>query len=149
MQPVAPGEPTRIELVGPQLRRDTAVGRHRAIAVSADERDDYACLALDERPGELDATPVEERPDQRTGLVVRLLADEAGRLAELRDPRRDVGRLAARGDARLRRRVGPGRKHARRSHDHVQEQISESANQGAACGAVLRMTRLCLGIRLK
>ena len=117
-------EPRRVELVRPELRRDAAVGGHRAVARGGD-RDDDAGASLD-RPGDLDAAPAQLARDELAGRVGAALADEAA-------PRR-------RAPPPTRRRSRPGRRRRRASsptrsssgderpveaHDHVEEQVAE------------------------
>ena len=105
MEPAAAVEPGHIELLGRELWRGAAVGRHRALAVRPHKGDHDAGLPGHSRPQELDPARLEQRPGERSGLVVRLLADEPRLLAELGDPGRHVRRLPAGGHARLDRRV--------------------------------------------
>ena len=118
-------EPDGVELVGAQVRRDAAVGRHRAAAVLRDERDDGARAAGDDRPAQLDASPLELAGGDAAGLVVGALADEAGRPAQLGDPRGDVRGLPARAEPRDGVRVGALRQRLLEADDDVEQQVSE------------------------
>ncbi len=91
-------EPARLELVGAKRDRDAAVGEHRARPVRLGEGDDDAVPLGRDRPGQLDPVLAEETCREPSGRVVGALAEPAGRAAERRDPRRDVGALPARGE---------------------------------------------------
>ena len=95
------------------------------LAVLCDERDDRACAPGDDRPAQLDAAPLELACRDSAGLVVGALADEAGRAAQLRDPRGDVRGLSAGAELRHRIRVGALRERLLQPDDDVEQQVSE------------------------
>jgi hypothetical protein len=129
VEPLSAPEPAHLELLRPQLGRDPAVGEHRPLPAFADKGDDDSVPPLDSRPDDLDAVARELLDCQLAGGICRALADEAGRCAELRGPRRDVRGLAAGAEVGLGTRLGVRFGRALRAHDDVEEQVTE-ANEG-------------------
>ena len=128
MQPRAAAEPAHLELVGAELRRDAAVGRHRPLAGRRDDRDDDAVVAVDLGTEHADAVVAELLRDELARRVVRALRDQSPLAAELGRPRGDVRRLAARAGARAGGRVGAEVEGAVEAHDDVEQEISQGAH---------------------
>src|SRR5205807_7669326 len=95
VEPVAVREPGRVELLRPQRGGGAAVRGHRPVAARLDERDDDAVPLRRDRPGDLDAAPLELGGGKLARLVVAALADEATCRAELDRPGGDVRGLPA------------------------------------------------------
>src|SRR5512133_178184 len=124
-------EPGGLELVRSQLEGDAAVGRHRPLAVRRDEGDHGAGRSGHDRAEELDPAALEHRPRKRAGRIVGAFRHAAGALAELDDPRRHVGRLAAGRKPGLDGAVGAGSEWLGGPHDYVEEHVAESADHEA------------------
>ena len=134
-----PGEPAHVELLGAEERRHPAVGEHRPASVSGHERHDHAVPALLDRAEQLD-TARRDLPRRQLGRRVgAALADEPSLGSERSSPGRDVRRLAARADARLRRPLRFGPAAPTRPDDDVQEQVAEcaEAHRGIVSGGLV------------
>ena len=107
---VAADEPGRVELVGTQIRRDAAVGRHRALAVRRRRarRRRPSARRRAARPARPRARSSSDRASSPVSSSACFPTKRASP-AERRRPRRDVGGLAPGDDARLDGRVGAGR----------------------------------------
>ena len=139
MQPLAACEPTHVEFFGSEERRDPAVGEHRPASVTRHERDDHAVPAVLDRAEQLDAMRRELPSSQLGGRVGAALADEASLGPERSRPGRDVRRLAARADPRLRRPLQVRPAAPARPDDDVQEQVAEcaQAHRGIVSGGLV------------
>ena len=116
-------EPALLELVGTELGRSAAIGRHRPVA-GRGERDDDAGSAVD---WSRDFNPVlrELARGELARGVGAALADEARLRTERRRPGGDVRCLTARTDARLRSAVRTRRERRVEPHDHVEQEVAE------------------------
>ena len=94
-----------------------------------------------DRPGHVDAELLQTRGRDPAAVVVAALADEAGASAERGDPRGHVRRLPARGQHGARGRVRAGRERLLQPHDHVQQQVTEGADEGAHGATILPWKR--------
>ncbi len=122
-------EPGTLDLVGPEIGRDAAVGAHRALARRVDECDDDPVALPRDRADELDTELAQSCGGERPGVVSAALADEAGASAELGDPGGDVGGLPAGAEHDARPRVGPRREWLLEPDDHVQHEVPEAADR--------------------
>ena len=118
-------EPGGVELLGHERRRDAAIGRHRAVSVRVDERDDDARRAVADRADELDAVRLELTGDELARRIVAALGDAASLRSERRRPGRDVRRLAAGAGACAGAHVVPVGERLLQPHDHVEHHIAE------------------------
>src|SRR5215204_4489061 len=128
VQPVRAAEPAHLELIRAQLRCDAAVRRHRPLPSGRDDRHDDAVVAVDGWAEHLDAVGGELLRDELPGRVGRPLRDEAALRSELGRPGGDVRCLAACAGARASGRVGTQVERRVESHDDVEEEISEGAD---------------------
>ena len=121
-------EPRGVELFRAERGRRAAVREHRALAVVVDERADDPASALG-RADDLDPAGGETASRELTGVVRAPLADEPRAGAELGRPGRDVRRLAAGREVRLRRCVRARRHRPTEPHDDVERQVAEGADE--------------------
>jgi hypothetical protein len=128
VEPLAPLEPVRSELVGLELRRDASIRDHRSISVPLDERDDDAVPARRRRSEDVDGPPQQVCLDELTRGVRPALANEASLGAERGSPGSNVRGLAARADSGQGPCVVAVGKRSRKLDDHVQEQVAECAD---------------------
>jgi hypothetical protein len=120
-------QPGGVELVGPELRCDAAVGQHRPAAARVGERDDRPGSRLDLRPEDLDAAARELLGQDPSCGIAGALADEAGGCAERRGPGGNVRGLTAGRDARATVRVGVARDGSVDADDDVEKEVAERA----------------------
>ena len=80
-------EPRLVDLLGPELGGDAAVGAHRPLARGIDERDDHAVPRGLDRADELDAEVEQARRGEGARVVGAPLADEPRRCPRAPRPR--------------------------------------------------------------
>lgn len=128
MQVIAVGEPRRVDLVGAQVSRRSAVGGHRAVSFRRDEGADRARTTLD-RPDDVDAVARESAADELARVVGACLPDETCRRAQLGRPRRHVRRLPAGPDTNLRVGIPSVGNRPGEPDDDVEGQVAECADE--------------------
>ena len=122
-------EPRRVEIVRREVRRDSAIRRHRALTIRAYEGHDDAVAALDRRPDDLDASRLEFRGHELARQVVAALRDGPRLGAERRRPGGDVRRLSTGGGLGRCQGVRSRGERLAETDDHVEKRIAEGYEQ--------------------
>ena len=121
-------EPPGVHVLREEIGRRAAVGGHRAVAVRLHERHDDS-RAPAERAAHADAPVRELAPHDRARVVLGLHRNDPGARAERRHPGCNVRGLPARRQRRLGHGVVAGGQASVEPDDHVEEQISEGADE--------------------
>ena len=131
MEDVAAAEPADVDLLGAELPAGPAIGEHGAIAGAVDHGDDHATAGGHDGPDKVDPPSGDLLGSEPRRTVVAALRDQPCLCAEVGRPGCDVRGLSARRHMRGRRRVVVAGGRALKPHDHVEQEVTDSADEHA------------------